>query len=125
MYLYYFDRRSPQAPLGPTHTAELGYVFGNLVSTVRGAPFALDGTPAAADLALSKLIQNYWVNFAKTGNPNGPGLPRWPVFSASSQRVMYLDAHPHAGPVPNMRQLKALDAYYRWRREDMTKKRAH
>jgi len=125
VYLYYFDRRSPQAPLGPTHTAEIGYVFGNLVSTVKGAPFALSGPPGPADIALSKLIQSYWVNFAKTGDPNGPGLPVWPAFSASSQQVMYLDAHPHAGPVPNLKKLKALDAYFAWLREEAKKKRAN
>ncbi len=58
-----------------------------------------------------------WVNFAKTGNPNGPGLPHWPAFSASSQRVMYLDARPHAGPVPNLEKLKVLDAYFTWSRQ--------
>ncbi len=125
-YLYYFDRHSPQAPRGPTHTAEVGYVFGNLVSTVKGAPFALSGPPGPADIALMKLIQSYWVNFARTGDPNGPGLPNWPAFTASSQRVMYLDAHPHTGPVPNMKQIKVFDAYYAHvRREEAQKKRAN
>ncbi len=116
-YLYYFDRHSPQAPLGPTHTAEIGYVFGNLVSIVKGAPFALSGPPGPADVALSNLIQSYWVNFVKTGDPNGPGLPHWPAFSVSSQRVMYLDARPHAGPVPNLKKLRVLDAYFTWARQ--------
>ncbi len=125
VYLYYFDRYSPQAPLGPTHSAEIGYVFGNLVSTVKDAPFALSGPPGPADIALSKLIQSYWVNFARTGDPNGPALPHWPAFSSSSQRVMYLDAHPHAGPVPNLKKLKALDAYFAWLREEAKKKQAN
>jgi para-nitrobenzyl esterase len=76
-------------------------------------------------VALSKQIQSYWVNFAKTGNPNGPGLPHWPAFGASSQRVMYLDAHTHAGPVPNMRQIRVFDAYHAWRREEAKKKQAN
>jgi para-nitrobenzyl esterase len=115
VYLYYFDRRSPQAPRGPTHGAEIVYVFDNLI----GVPgIGLIGTPGPADVALSKLIQGYWVNFARTGDPNGPGLPQWPAFSASSPQVMYLDAHPHAGPVPNLRQLEVFDAYYAWRRAE-------
>ncbi len=122
VYLYYFDRHSPQAPLGPTHMAEIGYVFGNLVGSVRGAPDALSGTPGPTDVTLMEQIQSYWVNFAKTGDPNGPGLPHWPAFSARSQRAMYLDAHPHAGPVPNMKQIRALDAYSaRVRREEAPK----
>ena len=78
----------------------------------------------SAHSALSDLMSGYWVDFAKTVDPNGTGLPHWPAFSASSQRVMYLDAHPHVGPVPNLRQLKVLDAYFRWRREEAKKKRA-
>ncbi len=121
-YLYYFDRHSLQEPLGPIHGAELIYVFGNL------GPFPSLGRnnpPGAADVAFSREIQSYWVNFAKTGNPNGPGLPHWPAFSASSQHVIYLDAHPHVGPVPNLGKLKALDAYFAWLRKEAKKKRAN
>ena len=112
VYLYYFDRHSPQAPLGPTHSAEISYVFGNLVSPVKGTPFGLDGPPGPADAALSEQIQSYWVNFARTGDPNGPGLPRWPAFSAASQQALYLDEHPHTGPVPNLTPIQAFDRAY-------------
>jgi para-nitrobenzyl esterase len=119
-YLYYFDYHSPQEPLGPVHSAEVPYVFGNLAAPMHWTPL---GPPSPADVAFSREIQSYWVNFAKTGDPNGPGLPRWPAFSASSPRVMYLDAHPHAGPVPNLRQLEVLDAYFAWLREQAKKKK--
>ncbi len=122
-YLYDFDQRSPQLPLGPAHGAEMGYVFGTLGGPP-GGPAGLRGPPGAEDLALSQLMESYWVNFAKTGNPNDPGLPYWPAFTASSQRVMYLDTHPHAGPVPNARKLKTLDAYFAWLREEAKKKQA-
>ncbi len=116
-YLYYFDRRSPQSPLGPTHAAEIGYVFGNLVGP-GGGPSGLRGPPEPADIALSELIQSYWVSFAKTGDPNGPGLPAWPAFTASSQQAMYLDEHAGAHAVPNLRQLRTLDGYFALRREE-------
>ncbi len=125
-YLYYFDQGSPQAPAGSIHSAELGFVFDNL-----GALIQRDGTgglslpPPADDPTLASVVSGYWVNFAKTGNPNGLGLPHWPAFSASSQRVMYLDTHPRAGPVPNARQLKVLDAYFAWLREEAKKKQAN
>jgi para-nitrobenzyl esterase len=117
VHLYYFDRRSPQAPRGPTHGAEIGYVFGNLLSPVSGAAYALSGTPGPADAALSELIQSYWVNFAKTGDPNGPGLPPWPAFGASDQQAMFLNEHPGPHPVPNMRQIEVFDSYYASRRK--------
>jgi carboxylesterase type B len=119
---YDFDRHSPQAPLGPAHGAEVVCVFGNLTSNPR---LGLTGTPEPEDLTLSKQIQDYWVNFARTGDPNGPGLPRWPAFSASSPRAMYLDVRPHDGPVPNLKQMHALEtAYARGRQERMAAARA-
>jgi para-nitrobenzyl esterase len=66
---------------------------------------------------MSDLMSSYWVNFAKNGDPNEPGLPAWPAFSAAVQNAMHFDAQPSARPVPNMAQIKALDAYYAWRRE--------
>lgn len=122
-YLYYFDRRSPQEPHGPVHTDEIPYVFGNVAKTQttssRGRGFGSPEGPGA--VTLSQQIQSYWVNFAKSGDPNGPGLPHWPAFSASSPRVMYLDAQSHVGPVPNLSKLEVLDAYFRSLREQERK----
>jgi para-nitrobenzyl esterase len=67
---------------------------------------------------MSDLMSSYFVNFAKTGDPNGPGLPPWPAFSESSQTVMHFDAKPSARPAPNMMQIKAMDEYFAWRREE-------
>ena len=70
-------------------------------------------TPLA--LRLSETMGTYWTNFAKYGDPNGEGVPEWPKFSESNPEVMYLDASPHAGPVPSEASLKVLDAYFQWR----------
>ena len=113
-YVYYFDHRTPQRPNGASHADEMQYVFRNL-----GSGFAAFGesTTRPQDAAMSDLVSTYWTNFAKTGDPNGAGLPRWPAFTEPSQQVMVLDAASSARPVPNMQQLKAWDAYYAWRRE--------
>jgi para-nitrobenzyl esterase len=120
-YVYYFDHRTPQSPNGAGHAAEIPYVFRNLG---RGSgPAALAGPPRTEDTAMSDLMSRYWVNFARNGDPNGPGLPQWPVFSAGAQVAMHFDARPAARPVPNMTQIKALDDYFAWRRSDAKERR--
>jgi para-nitrobenzyl esterase len=64
----------------PIHTAELKYVFGHLADWDSGAQ--------AHEFAT--MIQKYWTNFAKTGDPNGPGLPLWPKYDAKSHQSMEL-----------------------------------
>ena len=75
VYLYRFSyvQTSMREKLraGAPHGGEIAYVFGTL-SGGRGGP------PSAEDLAVSRMAQSYWVNFAKTGDPNGAGLPDWP-----------------------------------------------
>jgi para-nitrobenzyl esterase len=81
VYRYYFTRRPPGAPLlslspltapGVYHSAELYYVFDTL--SVREWPWEED------DRRLADAMSSYWVNFAKTGNPNGPGLAQWSAY---------------------------------------------
>ena len=75
------------------------------------------GATRPEDAAMSELVSTYFTNFAKSGDPNGAGLPQWPAFTEAGQQVMFLDAKSSARPVPNVPQLKAHDAYYAWRRE--------
>jgi para-nitrobenzyl esterase len=57
----------------------------------------------ATDRALSATMQGYWVNFAKTGDPNGPGLPRWtPVSAQGTPQLMLFDDKPHMAPTPRI-----------------------
>jgi para-nitrobenzyl esterase len=115
-YVYYFDHRTPRTPNGATHADEMAYVFRTLGA---GAGVLTITNPRPEDTAMSELLSSYWVNFAKTGNPNGPGLPAWPAFDAASQQAMHFDAKSSARPVPNLSQLKAMDAYFAWRRDEL------
>jgi len=108
-FVYYFDHRTPSSPDGSNHGDEITYVFQNFQGP--------GGSPRAEDLALSERIRSYWINFARTGDPNGPGLPQWPAFTERDQRVMFFDTESSARPIPNLEKLKAFDAYYAWRRE--------
>ena len=87
-YRYRFDLGFPHAAEEPDrgayHSAEIEYVFGMLDSKT-GVPWR------AEDRALSDQMQKYWANFARSGNPNGPGLPQWPTYRPDSGwQVMYL-----------------------------------
>ncbi len=77
-YLFQFTRRPDTAlarKLGVHHGVDIAYVFGH---TDKSAGY--DDT----DRQLSRTVMSYWVNFAKTGNPNGTGLPVWPEYDAVS-----------------------------------------
>ncbi len=103
-------RRIRRAPaLARRMGGRLPYVFGHL-NDLRGE------TPTAADQVISDAMVTYWTNFAKYGTPNGKGEPDWPAFSDQNQQAMYFAGTPHVEPVQSEAGLKALDAYFAWRR---------
>lgn len=79
------NKPAPRMPMakGAVHSAEIEYAMGNLASNK-----VYDWTPD--DYKVSKLMQDYFANFIKTANPNGPGLPRWPVVSGAAT-VQYIN----------------------------------
>ncbi len=114
VYVYYFSHRPnyPNAPAfkdwGAAHAGEIAYVFGNFTAGMPATP---------SDRTVSDEVSSYWVNFAKSGDPNGSGLPHWPNFTNSSAQVMNLDDPSKAVDVPNLQKLEVLDGYFAWRRE--------
>jgi len=119
IYVYYFSHRPPYPNTpqfkdwGAAHGGEIAFVFGT---------FAANASVSAADHAVSDEMSSYWVNFAKTGDPNGSGLPAWPVFSSAQAQVMNLNDPSKAIPVPNLEKLEVLDGYYAWRRNQAAAK---
>jgi carboxylesterase type B len=100
-YLYYFTHEPPVEPGKPnlraTHTAEIPYVFNNL-KAVRVYPDVSSPELALAsesDRKLADIVSSYFVNFARTGNPNGKGLAAWPAYrDKATGRAMILDDSP-------------------------------
>ena len=112
-FVYYFDHRTPMSPEGANHAAEIPFVFRNLGG--EGAIGAASDGPE--EKALSDLMSSYWVNFAANGDPNGEGLPEWPVFEEKGQMVMYFDGESGAKKHPNLDKIMAFDAYFEKIRE--------
>ena len=73
--------------------------------------------------ALAEIIQQYWVNFAKTGNPNGKGLPYWPTFDESKPTTMQFSNGASLINVPNREQIDFVDRYYRAKRAEVESNR--
>lgn len=96
--------QQPSGPRGASHSAEIQYAMGNLDLDKR-----YSWEPA--DHEVSKAMQAYFVNFIKTGNPNGPGLPEWPTYRADSNyQRMRIDVESHAEPETHRARYLALDA---------------
>ena len=93
-YQYQFDRGVPGRPeTGAAHATEVTYVFGTLDER---RPMRPNYQPA--DHAISKAMQEYWTNFAKTGNPDGKGLPSWPKYEPNTRKFLqFTDDGPVAG----------------------------
>ena len=63
------------------------------------------------------MMRTYWTNFAKTGDPNGQGLPDWPSYNDASPQVLHIQAGgTKAGAIVNQPGLHVLDEYFASRR---------
>jgi para-nitrobenzyl esterase len=104
VYLYRFSyvqaAMREQSRAGAPHGGEIGYVF-DMLSAGRG------GVPTPEDQAVARMAQSYWVNFAKTGDPNGPGLPAWPRHDPGKDLIFDFrpDGSAGAGPDPRKARL--------------------
>ena len=110
-YLYWFTWVPPvenAEQYGAFHAAEIGYVFGNV--ELFGA------TPTSEDYAFSDLMATIWTQFAKTGNPNGEGLPTWPAYSSDTESYMELGVNTGSKAELRIRQMDLIGEAWAKRR---------
>jgi len=95
-YVYRFERTVPgpgEAELGSFHALELPYVFGTFQAhTFSWLPFS------ATDHQLGSIVETYWTNFAKTGDPNGGGLPHWSNWNTGKEPYLAFTESGEAAP---------------------------
>ncbi len=110
VFRYEFDQTLPlpadakpgSAPRA-MHAGEIEYVF--CVLSSKNLPW----TPE--DYQVSELISSYWTNFAKTGDPNGPGLPPWPAYTKDRYQLMHIKAKPESAPDGHRGRYEFLDQF--------------
>jgi len=90
---------------GAIHSAEIPYVFNNLDKLP-------DRTWTSQDRKLATMMHAYWVNFARKGDPNGPGLAKWPQYDPATRQMMIFSDKPNAGPAPRAEAWDFLNDYY-------------
>ena len=94
---------------GVAHADDIMYLNGHFLDQPQQYP---------AESATAEIIQQYWVNFAKTCNPNGKGLPYWPSFKADEPTTMQFSNGASLIMRPNSEQIDFVERYYKAKREE-------
>jgi len=112
VYLYHFSRVSPggkTSKLGAHHAAELPYLFGTYKTRIWPT---VPPDYEDVDMTLGKAIMGAWVQFAKTGNPNGAGLAEWPRYASGDERCLQFGDTIHATKLPGASRIQLLHTIF-------------
>jgi len=110
-YYYRFDYNQTRLGkhLGALHSFEVPFVFNQMDWGANKNLYPRKKLPAAREL--SKTMMGYWTNFAKTGNPNGSGLPEWPALKLENPQVQVLDVSVRPEPAGVVERCGFWDEY--------------
>lgn len=111
VYRYHFEQAPPASEGGVSrgayHSAEIEFVFGMLAES-RKLPWRDE------DRKVSDMMMTYWSNFARKGDPNGPGLPQWQAYNRNdSKSVMHLKVNPEVTSDDGRARYELLDSLAR------------
>ena len=108
VYIYNFNRAvpasTPETQFGAFHSGEIVYAYNNL--------HTLNRPWEAVDQKIADAMSDYWVNFARNGNPNGTGLPEWNAYDPTNENVMILDTEIGQKTLPDKAKLSFWETYY-------------
>lgn len=101
-----------RSPYGAGHGSEVSFVF-NTLNARWGNPG--EATPEEKELA--RIMNTYWTNFAKTGNPNGSGLPNWPQYNPQNEEILDIDVDgkPTSKPDPRKARFNVIEKAFKKR----------
>jgi para-nitrobenzyl esterase len=90
-----------RSPYGAGHGSDISFAFNTLK-----ARWGSQGEPTAEEKKLADKMCAYWANFAKTGNPNGEGLPNWPVYNNQNNDILDIEMDGKIVPKPDPRKAR-------------------
>lgn len=90
-----------RAHYGAGHGSDISFAF-NTLNARRGA----STEPTPEEKGLARIMNTYWTNFAKTGNPNGKGLPNWPLYDTQKEEILDIDLDGKAAAKPDPRKAR-------------------
>lgn len=99
-----------RSPYGAGHGSDISFAF-NTLGARWGGPGGAAPSITPEEKELARVLCAYWANFAKTSNPNGEGLPNWPIFNSQNQNMLdiELDGKVVAKPDPRKARFDVVE----------------